>query len=158
MSAETLASELEALVPVDNVAAAADNFAGAWEAYFYDALCGTFPVNPGTLSGATSAMVAAMTPTMQTAGWAAIQAGIVAFWGVVSASAAVIWTAVPPLVSATPPPGLSTIAATLQPVGAANQAAELSLADSCSAIASALHPLNLGGTGLNTTGGALPIT
>ncbi|KKM82804.1 hypothetical protein LCGC14_1315790, partial [marine sediment metagenome] len=75
----------------------------------------------------------------------AIQAGILAFWGVVAGAAASIWLTVPPPLAATPPPGLVGIAVALVPVFLSNVTGELSLADAATAVAAVLHPANLGG-------------
>lgn len=156
----TLASEMESMEPTDQETDAIDRFAAAWETYFYDAMVGAIPVNPGTLAAATTAMKGAMTGMSgQDAGDDAIQAGIIAFWGVVAGSAATIWTTVPPCTGATPPPNLATIAATLVGVFTGNTSGELDLAAACNAIAAAIHPLNLGGIcAIPPPGAATPIT
>jgi hypothetical protein len=146
MVSTTLASELESMTPESNENVVIDRFASAWETYFYDASVGGIPANGGTLAGATSAMKSAMVGiTQPNAGSISIQNGIIAFWGVVASSAASIWTTVPPCTGATPPPSLATISSVLDGVFASNVASKLSLADACSAIASSLHTLNLGG-------------
>jgi hypothetical protein len=160
MISDTLAGELENMVPTEVENEAIDRFAAAWETYFYDAVVGAIPANPGTLSAATSAMKSTMVGmSTQDAGATAIQTGITAFWGIVAASAPSIWTTVPPCTGATPPPVLSTIAAALTGVFSANTAGELGLSDACAAIAAAIHPLNLGGICVIPTPGApTPIT
>lgn len=154
LSQATLASEMEAMVPVETEAEGIDNFATAFETYFYDASVLAVTPTPGSLAGATTAMKSAMVG-VSAAGASAIQAGIVAFWGVVAVSAASIWTLAPPLTLSTPPPGLAGIAAALQPVFVSNTASELDLEDACAAIAAALHPTQLGGTATQT--GAPPL-
>jgi hypothetical protein len=139
MVSTTLASELENMTPESDENVVIDRFASAWETYFYDASVGGIPANGGTLAGATSAMKSAMVGiTQPNAGSISIQNGIIAFWGIVASSA-------PPCTGATPPPSLATISSVLDGVFASNVASKLSLADACSAIASSLHTLNLGG-------------
>lgn len=160
MLSTTLASEMESMVPTEEETEAIDRFASAWETYFYDAAVGAIPVNPGTLSSATSAMKSAMSGmSSQDFGDDAIQAGIIAFWSIIATSAPTIWTTTPPCTGATPPPALSTIAASLVGVFASNTAGELDLAAACSAIAGVIHPLNLGGICvIPTPGSPTPIT
>lgn len=146
MVSTSLASELENMTPESDENIVIDRFTSAWETYFYDASVGGIPVNGSSLASATSAMKAAMVGmTQPDAGAPAIQSGIIAFWTTVASSAASIWTTVPPCTGATPPPNLATISATLEGVFASNVSSELSLADACNAIATALHALNLGG-------------
>ncbi len=145
----TLADELLALEPVGDEPGAIDNLASAWENYFADASVLGIPTTVGSLAAATTAMKGALVGlSVAGAGAAKLQAGIVAFWGVVAVSAATIWLTVPPPLSATPPPGLAGIAAALTPVFASNAAGSLSLADSANAVAAVLHPLQLGGIAL----------
>ena len=101
MSKETLASELEVMVPVDTALEGIQNFCDAWTNYFYDAevlITPTegIPANDNSLSAAKSAMESAMVANIATGAFFAIQSGVIAFWGVISTSAGVIWTAVPP--------------------------------------------------------------
>lgn len=155
----TLGTEMESMEPTDQESDAIDRFASAWETYFYDAMVAAIPVNPSTLTAATTAMKGAMTGMgSQDAGDDAIQAGIIAFWGVVASSAASIWTTVPPCTGATPPPSLATIAASLVGAFATCTAGELDLAAACQVIAAAIHPINLGGICIiPTPGAATPI-
>ncbi len=160
MISNTLASGLESMTPTTDESLAIDRFSSAWETYFYDAVVGAIPVNPGTLASATSAMKTAMIGmSAPNAGATAIQNGIIAFWGIVASSAASIWTTVPPCTGATPPPTLGTIAAALVGTFSANTSAKLGLSDACFAIAAAIHPLNLGGICvIPTPGSPTPIT
>jgi hypothetical protein len=73
-------------------------------------------------------------------GPAAIQAGIVAFWGAIIPATA--WTGVTAI---TPPPPLAGLVASLTLVFAANVAGKKSKDDSMTAIANAIHTANLGG-------------
>lgn len=154
----TLATELEAMVPVNTEADGINNFATAFENYFTNSVCGGAAVTPGTLTPATTALKGAMVGVLTT-GAASISAGIAAFWGVVATSAPAIWVIAPVLVSATPPPGLGGLAAAVLAAGTANIAGGLDLAAAAASMASAIHPLMLGGLGVIVTppGGTLPI-
>ena len=154
----TLASELESMVAVDTEAEGINNFSAAFENYFYDSTCGGVTATPGTLTAASTALKAAMVG-VNSAGAAKIAAGIVAFWAVVGASAPTIWVILPPLVSATPPPGLGGLSAAIAAAGAANIAAEASLEQSAATMATAIHTIMLGGLGVATIppGRTLPI-
>jgi len=147
LSQSTLANGLAGLTPTSDVSAAIATLADAWEAYFSAATVGPTPVVPGTLAPAKAALVTALAGLNAPGGGAtAIQAGIVAWWGVVVPAAAVIWAGnTPPVLSCTPPPSIGTIAAALVPVFASNQASNLSLTAAAAAIAAVLHPLQLGG-------------
>lgn len=160
MVAADLAEELEALTPTSDVSSAIAALADAWEAYFVAATVGPTQVATGTLAAAKAAMVTALAGINTPSGGAtAIQAGIVAWWGVVIPAAAVIWAGnAPPVLSATPPPSLSTIAAVLAPVFASNTGGSLTLQASTTAIAAALHPLNLGAiAAVGPPAGTVPI-
>lgn len=160
MLSTTLASEMENMTPTSQESDVIDRFASAWETYFYESVVGVIPVNSGALASATTAMKAAMIGiSNQNFGDDAIQAGIIAFWGIVASSASLIWTTVPPCTGATPPPALSTIASSLATVFTSNTTSKLNLSDSCIAIASAIHSLNLGGVCvIPSPGTSTPIT
>ena len=147
MSAATLATELNNnMIIVDNESDAIDNLSMSWETYFYNASVEGIPVIGGSLASATSAMKTALIGmSVQNAAANAIQAGVIAFWGVVATSAASIWTTTPPCTCATPPTTLGTIAATLSGVFTSNKDGALDKAAATLAIANALHPLNIGG-------------
>jgi len=145
LTSAALSSELQNIPLVDNNVDAVANMADAFTNYFYDASVAGIACTAGTLNAAKSAMIAAMTP-----GWAAdaamaLQVGCLAFWGVVTPAAATLWITVPPVISATLPPGVAALAAALTPVFAANVAGELDTAPACDAIAAAWHSTNLGG-------------
>lgn len=144
LSAATLASELEALEPTLDVGEAIEHIADAWAAYFGAATVGVTPVADNTLTAARAAMVSALVGSeVDTA--AAWQAGITAWWGAVAASATVIWAGnTPPVLSATVPPGLGSIASTLTVAFAANTAAAVDLATAADVIATVLHTINQG--------------
>jgi len=144
-----LGPELANLAPVDNEPDAINNFAAAWEIYFKDASVLGIATTPGSLSSAISAMKGSLVGmSVNGAGAAKIAAGITSFWGVVAGAAASIWVTAPPPTGATPPPGLGGIAAALTAAFAANTAGDLSLADAANAVATAIHPTQLGGIAL----------
>jgi hypothetical protein len=132
---------MEAMAPTDQEPTAIQNFADAWETYFKDASVMGAPTVPGSLAGAKSAMIGAMTG-LSTAGAAAISAGITAFWGVVAGASASIW---PGTLAAIPAPGIGGVAAAITPVFAANTAGKLEIGPAMQAIAAAIHPTQLGG-------------
>lgn len=142
----TLASNLESLEPSDNELDAIDNLAGAWEGYFAGASVLGIPTTTGSLAGATTAMKGALVGlSAPGAAPAVIQAGILAFWGVVSGAAATIWITVPPTLAAILSPGAFGIAAALPPVFLNNRIADLSLAQAAQAVAAVLHLGGIGG-------------
>lgn len=149
LSKDTLATELEKMVNVDTEAEGNANFATAFENYFLEATCGGKSVEDDSLAACTTALKGVMTGS-QFAGAASMAAGITAFWGVVATAAASIWIPAPPLASATPPTGLSGLAAAISAAGLANIADDKNKEDSCAAMAAAIHPLMLGGFGVNT--------
>jgi len=160
MLSSDLADGFAELAPTSNASSAITALADAWEAYFVEATVGPTQIVAGTLTAAKASMVTALADLNTPAGGAAaIQAGIVAWWGVVTPAAAVIWAGnTPPVLSATPPPSLATIAAVLVPVFASNTASSLSAQGAATAIAAALHPLNLGAiAAVGPPAGTVPI-
>lgn len=165
LTAATLADGLKALTPTDNEGDAIAAFSAAWAAYFYEsAVLGISPLppdpgdpeaeppvppTPGALDNAIAALEGALVGmSADGAGAAKLQAGVVAFWGVVATAAATIWTMVPPVpppTAATPPAGITGIAAALVPVFASNTSGSVDLDTSATNIANVIHPLNLGG-------------
>lgn len=149
----TLADELKALALYDNEPDAIQAWADAFAAYFGDAESNAVIIAPAAIPAAKAAMAGAMTGLSMT-GAAALQAGIVAFWG-----ALVPATAWPTTTAITPPPGLSGLAAALQVVFDANTIGGLSKDASMTAIAGAIHPINaVGGTATWPGLGPQPIT
>lgn len=148
---DTLASNLESMIPIGTEAEGNANFADAFTDYFYGAEVKAVPVTDGTLTGANSAMKAAMVGINSGGGWGSIVSGISAFWSFLSANAVTVWVVVPPLASVTPPPGISTLAAALAITGQANIDGQKNLADSVAAIAADIHTATLGGFGVDTT-------
>lgn len=140
----TLATELQNLVPVGTEAEGINNFAAAFETYFSGAVVSGIPVNPGSLAGATTALKAAMTGANSNAALA-IQNGITAFWGVVVTAFATIWTTVPALILVTQPPNLGTLEASLNTTFASNISSGLEIGPATAAIAGVIHPTQLGG-------------
>jgi hypothetical protein len=141
----TLASELEAMALVDTEAEGIDNFANAFETYFYDATVTGLSINPLSLTNSTNALKGAMTGISSGGADSLIQAAITAFWTQMAIDFALIWTTIPPLISITPPPTLSAIGGTLTGVFESNKENDLSLQDAAATIAGAIHPNQLGG-------------
>lgn len=158
LSASKLATELEAMVPADSENTGINNFATAFENYFYESTCGGSSVTNNSLTACTAALKSAMVG-VSSSGASGISAGISAFWGVVAGSAALIWVTAPVLVAATPPPGLSGLTAAITTAGNTNISNKNSLEDSALVMANAIHHLMLGGLGTIVTppGGTLPI-
>ena len=141
-----LGTELANMAPEEEESNAINNLAGAWEKYFELATVTGVSIVPGSLASALSAMKAVLVGiSVDGAGAAKFQAGIQAFWTTVVASSPTIWITAPPLISATPPPSLGTIAAALQPVFDSNKTGKLALPAAANAIAAVLHPIQLGG-------------
>lgn len=141
----TLTSGLESMEPTDDETTAIDNFASAWEDYFSDASVAGVVTTPGTLTAAVTALKGGMTGVSNGDAATLIQSAITTFWAVVGGSAATIWVTAPPVLSVTPPPGLTGIAAALTAVFAANTSGELDLAACADAVAAALHTTQTGG-------------
>jgi len=140
LSASTLASELEALEPTTNAVLAAQRTAQAYANYFSNAT----GVIPGGIPSAQFAMASAIGYLYDPPNGAAqIQAGITAFWSVISTSPAAFFAGA---TIVTPPPTLGAIAAALSSTFPVNRAAGLSLADAMQAVAAVIHPNSLGGT------------
>jgi hypothetical protein len=140
----TLATELQRLVPVNTAAQGISNFAIAWENYFRMATVAGIPVTEGSLTTALDALESSMAGLISNVALA-IQSGIQSFWAGVASSCALIWPTTPLLILVTPPPLLGMIATSLTPVFANNINSDLSLENSTAAIAAVLHPLQLGG-------------
>jgi hypothetical protein len=140
----TLATELQNMVPVDTETEGINNFASAFETYFLGATVVTIPVNAGSLTNSKNALKGAMTGAASDAA-TAIQNGIIAFWAQVAIDFLLIWTVTPPITLITPPPNLGTLAAALNAQFALNITGELSLVDATAAIAGVIHPTQLGG-------------
>lgn len=157
LNADDLAEYIADMPDVKTAAEGVDNFAVAFEAYFYEAeltiaaLPTGYNVQDDSLRGAREAMIAAMLGTIQSNGYAAIQSGILAFWGFVSVSFANIWKTAPPLASVLQPVGVAGIAAALAPAGAANVEAQADKQAAAVSIAAVIHAAQAGGTATDTT-------
>lgn len=137
--------------PVASEADAIDYITTKWLEFFSGATTFGVPANAGALGPAKAAMAAAMLGiSVPSVGAAKLQAGIVAFWGVVIPSAATIWVTVPPIGLVTAPAGLTGIAGALSPVFTTNTTGGKSLEESANALAIALLSTQLGGTATNT--------
>jgi hypothetical protein len=135
-----LKDELMNLGFYDDEGEAIESLALAFKNYFLDAASNGIPVSPVAADLGEVAMRGALTG-LSTTGAAAIQAGIVAFWG-----ALVPAVVFPPALAIIPPPTLAGIAAALTPVFLANTVGKLGKEPSMDAISVVLHANNLGGT------------
>lgn len=142
----TLGSQLANMAAVDNEIDAINNFATAFENYFYGASVAGVPATAGTLATAITALKAAMTG-LSTSGNAAtaIQSGIQAFWTTILPLGATIWIVVPAIILVTQPPGLGGISSAVQSAFTSNTSGKLDLTNSANAVAAAIHPTQLGG-------------
>ena len=142
MSDSILTGELKVMSLFDNEPDAAAAWANAFDVYFQDAeATAGGPVVPAGLSACKSAMEGALSGmSAPGAGAAALQAGILAYWGAIVPA-----TAWPPATAITPPPGLSGLAATLAPVFAANAVPGVTKDQAMDAIAAAIHEVNIVG-------------
>lgn len=147
LSEGTLASGLQTMVPTMDEGEAITRLVNAWASYFEGAEVLGVPAD--SLDGASSAMEGAL-GALNVDGAVGMQAGVVAFWGVVTSAAATIWVFPPNLAGpAVPPPGAAGIAAALLPVFSANVASNASLEEATENIAAVLH--SLGGQGGTVT-------
>jgi len=142
MLINTLKSELLSLELFNTEASAISAWANAFRIYFEDAESNLIPISVPALGTPEAAMKGAMTG-LSTAGASAIQAGIVAFWGSLTAAPATYFAAATVI---TPPPGLSGIATALQAIFDTNISSRASKEEAMAAIAGVIHPANLGGT------------
>lgn len=146
LSQAALKSGLAQLTPTTSEATGIDRFATAFKTYFEDATVDGVSVVPAALAGADTALRAALVGISAGGASTKIQAALAAWWVAVSASAAAIWPGhSPPVLSATVPPTLATLATALEAVFAANLAARAELADAADAIATAMHAATIGG-------------
>lgn len=143
MSQATLKTELVAMDLYGQEAQAVVAWAAAWSAYFADAETNSIPINPLALPTAEAALASALLGMSGSgAGAGKIQAGIQAWWGAMVAAPSTFWTGCTLI---TPPPGLSGIAAALQPVFDSNTSGGVTEDAAYNAIAGVFHPANLGG-------------
>lgn len=154
MSVDILADELIRMEPALTEAEGIENFAEAWTQYFYNAELQLPPAPPAwqveddSIETCKAAMVGAMAGVANVAGYAAIQAGITAFWTTLATppNPTNVFKAVPVISAIAPPPNLSTIAGAL-----AVLPNESDLETAMNNVATISHPLNLGGTATDTT-------
>lgn len=157
MSQSALAAELTATELYDDVADAIQAWADAYAAYFEGngvtegAQSNAVYVASGAIPAAKAAMVAAMGNLASNAA-AAIESGIIAFWG-----ALVPATAWPTTTAITPPTLLSGLASTLQSVFDANTNSNATKVTAMGAIAEAVHTASQGGTATWPSIGPQPI-
>lgn len=143
---KTLANGLENMEATDDEPTAIKNFVDAWETYFSQASVSGVLTAPGTLTAALTSMKAGLVGLHNpNTGASLLQIAITTFWATVAASAATIWVVVPPILTATPPPGLGGIGVALTAAFSANQTGKLDLAASALAVATAIHPTQIGG-------------
>ena len=158
LSDSTLASGLEALVPVDDEADAIQAIVDAWDSYFAESRVNGITATPGSYAAGLSAMQSALTGISATgAGSAILTAGVTAFWAAIAGLATTIWVTapivlVPPIV---PPVGLAALPVALEAAFAANTSGSSSLADSAATVALALH--TNGGLGALVPGSVPPV-
>src|SRR3990172_7403360 len=140
----TLATQLDTQVQnVTTEAAARTAWAQAWRNYFASAASNAVPITPAALTAAQAAMAPALTGLSLT-GAAAIQAGILAWWGALGAEPAAAFPGATLIVL---PPLTAGIAAALAPVFVANKGPGVTKTQALNAIATALHTSGgLGGT------------
>ncbi len=142
MAAATLSTQLQGISGATE-AAAITSWVTAWETYFSASVSNvTNPFIPN--AGARAAMAAALVGFSTSGNGAAkVQAGIIAWWGAMSAAPGTYYSGVS-FVSA--PGGLTSIAADLGPIFTSNKNGSLSASAACGAIATAIHARNLGGS------------
>lgn len=142
LSQSKLASELLVIAqshPASEAAAISD-FADAFHNYMVESTVAGVPMVASLGLAAKALMIAAMTG-LNTASAAAIQAGVLAYWG--GLNVAGVWG--PTITPTTPPAGASGLAAALTTVFATNTSGKLDETASTNAIAAAWHPTMLGG-------------
>lgn len=141
LSVATLKAGFEALEPT--AGDPSETIAAAFDDYFKENVAG--PIAGNGEAGAKSAMVGALSGIKEeNAASGAIAAGITAYWGVATASAAIVWPTAPPAVLATPPPGLGGLQAAIDAAFASNLASSATLPDAAGVLASAIHALQAG--------------
>ena len=134
MNPNTLASELENLVPTVIESVAAQRLADAYEVFALDAIGNGVPILPSGPAAGKSAMIPALTG-MSAPGAAASIIGnaVVSFW-----AAAATPAAFPGSIAVVPPPN-ANLASLLPSIFNANTAGNLSLVDAVQVIASTMH-------------------
>lgn len=151
-----MASGLSAMAPTMSEAAVIQAITSAWRSYFTLAAVGVTPAIPAAFEPGIAAMQGALVGISAPApGVAALklQAGVLAFWGAITALPTAIWVTapivlIPPIV---PPPGIGGISAALSGVFSVNTNTLISAANS---IAGILH--SNGGIGALVPGSVPP--
>lgn len=148
MAAATLSNQLQAISGADE-AAAITSWVLAWQTYFAASVSnGSNPFIPNV--GARNAMAAALAGfSVSGQGPTKVQAGIVAWWGALSASPGTYYSGVS---SVTPPSGITNIAANLPAIFTSNKNGALSSSAACGTVAASIHTSNSGGS---TNAGAI---
>ncbi|MCP4600176.1 MAG: hypothetical protein GY847_06515 [Proteobacteria bacterium] len=134
MSQTTLASELEALEPADNEAAAIQTFSSAYENYASTATGNGITLTPAGLALGKAAMESGLVG-MSVSGTTVIPTACIAFWVAVCTAFAVSF---PTSIAATPPPHVALPAAfaALMPLNTTN---EVTLEEAAASMASIIH-------------------
>lgn len=139
----TLSNQLQNMTPTTSELIAIGRFVDAYIAFMSESsVGGLVPIVPAGLQGAPKAACTAAMTGLSTAGATAIQSGLLAFWGAMVPLAATLY---PTATLIVPPPPLASLAPLLTAVFAANTQSQLSLADSCTAVASVIYTASLGG-------------
>lgn len=135
-------------------AEAIKGWADAFAIYFSDAEAGGIPVTSDLVIAAKVAMSSAMVGlSLPGEGSDRIQSGITAFWTAATAATPGFFPGT--IQPATPPPNLSLIAGAIDTVALNNTAPLLTGQQALDALATSIHPFNLGG--ITTRPGAPPV-
>lgn len=158
LSPDTLANGLSNNPNVQTETEAINNFVSAWISYFNGASASGIPISSSAVQSAGNVMKSAMTGLSKT-GPAAIQSGIVAFWGALVPQFAVLFN-IPPNVPTllTPPPAISALAPLLLTVFTSNTGGKLDVQTANKNIASVIHTAQTGAIYALTTPAGAPIT
>lgn len=152
LTATTLASGLETLEVTDDVNVAIERIATAFTNYMVESSVLGITAEESILAAVPkTAMQGAMSGLNLPNGAAlAMSLGITAFWTAMLGIEITIWTMVPPVViipsSLVAPVGLAGLQVAIQTVFTANTAAALSLSDAATAVANAIHTIQIGAT------------
>lgn len=131
------------------------NMSNGWRGYLSGATVAGVPANSTALEPAIVAFAASLVGmSAPGAGLAKLVSAMTTSWGVLTLAAQAVFAGAPVVAPGSPPPALGSALAALAPVLVANLAQKKSLADASDAIASVLHPLNLGAV---VTGALAPL-
>lgn len=139
LSSTTLKDRLLEVGLQSSETAARAAWAYAYRKYFETAAAGPVPVIPSALDTPETAMSGAMVG-LSTSGAAAIQSGVVAFWGALFAAGTFAGAT-----AITPPVGITSLSSALTAVFLSNTAGSKSAEDSYGDIANAIHTASSGG-------------